>query len=715
MKKTVLLIFSMVICATIVYAQECYSPKLEIGKKLYSQKKYQEAKKAFIFAGQCDDKPGGNEELNEWINKCNTALQNQPAQTTKTPDFLKKYDQSWDQGNGLYLVFKGEKKIDAGSECVDFSSFGLVCIKFAKIEFNGKFGMVDDGGIEIVSCKYTNAGHFQEGMAMVTLNNKYGYIDESGNEVIPLIYNNVKSFSEGLAAVENENNKWGFINKNGRIIIAPKYDEVEKFENGAAKVFIGQKVKKESILVSSRYEYIGKWGLIDKNGRETVPCKYNEMEDFSEGLASVKNSNEKWGFINRHGEEVVACKYDAVENLSNGLAKVFIGKTIVEKTESGGTRSYKEGKWGLINETGNEVLPCIYDYINSFCPNTTSIAGLGGIGKNEDNDCISDLIMVGKDSKYGIANNNGKLVLPCEYEYFNTDFYNYRLAINKKRVQNTPSRFGYQYGYINTSGNIVIPLIYGSATDFSDGWAAVQDDNGIRYIDVNGNVVLRLSRDYDDAESFYDGLAKVAREVGDDYKYGYINKSGKEVIPCKFDDAENFHNGLAPVANNKDKLGFIDKTGRLVVNYKYDEVDFDEELGKFRIVLNEKEGLLDNSGKELIPCTYEKYDIQLLSDGFFWVSKNGKEGLIDQNGKLIVPFQYDNVEEFNEYGLAEVSKKSTGGDKNKSLVYGFIDKSGKEVIPCRYDYADDFLDGKVRMILNNREFVFDTNGKETTW
>ena len=79
----------------------------------------------------------------------------------------------------------------------------------------------------------------------------------------------------------------------------------------------------------------GKWGLIDKSGREVIPCKYDYAMVFSEGLAQVK-MNGKWGYIDKSGREVIPCKYDDVWNFSEGLAMVQMN-----------------GKYGYINKEGN--------------------------------------------------------------------------------------------------------------------------------------------------------------------------------------------------------------------------------------------------------------------------------------------------------------------------------------------------------------------------
>ena len=61
----------------------------------------------------------------------------------------------------------------------------------------------------------------------------------------------------------------------------PKYNAVLYFSEGLAGV-----------------ELKGKWGFIDKSGKEVVPLKYEDVTGFKEGLAAVK-LNGKWGFIRR--------------------------------------------------------------------------------------------------------------------------------------------------------------------------------------------------------------------------------------------------------------------------------------------------------------------------------------------------------------------------------------------------------------------------------
>jgi hypothetical protein len=67
--------------------------------------------------------------------------------------------------------------------------------------------------------------------------------------------------------------------------------------------------------------------------------------------------------------------------------------------------------------------------------------------------------------------------------------------------------------------------------------------------------------------SFSEGLA--AAQVGK--KWGYIDHSGKLVIPLQFDDAKRFQGRLA-IVSKRGKWVWIDKTGRIVVESEIDAI-----------------------------------------------------------------------------------------------------------------------------------------------
>jgi serine/threonine protein kinase len=365
-------------------------------------------------------------------------------------------------------------------------------------------------------------------------------------------------------------------------------------------------------------------------------------------LAAVK-LNGKWGYIDNTGKEVIPCKYDdAGWPSQEGLIEVALN-----------------GKKGFIDNTGKEIISCKYDDSRRFSE------GLASVKLN---------------GKWGYIDKTGKEVVPCKYDYIDVNGFSEGLALiwfNKK------------FGFIDKTGKEVIPCKYDGAGDFSEGVASVKLNGKWGYIDKTGEKVIPCKYDY--VWDFSEGVAPVELNG----KYGYVDKTGKEVVPCNYDyiDVNGFSEGLALILFNK-KFGFIDKTGKEVIPCKYDGAgDFSE--GVASVALNGKYCFIDKTGKEVIPL---KYDFAGdFSEGVAQVKLNDKFGFIDKTGKEIIPYIYDDAENYFSEGLTKVKLNEK---------YGFIDKTGKEVISCKYYGAWNFSKGLAAVKLNGKCGYIDKTGNE---
>ena len=63
------------------------------------------------------------------------------------------------------------------------------------------------------------------------------------------------------------------------------------------------------------------------------------------------------------------------------------------------------------------------------------------------------------------------------------------------------------------------------------------------------------------AEDFSEGLAAIMAQNG---RWGYINKTGKVVIPCCWSNANSFNNGCAQVFDNAGRAFSINKKGLII-------------------------------------------------------------------------------------------------------------------------------------------------------
>ncbi len=296
---------------------------------------------------------------------------------------------------------------------------------------------------------------------------------------------------------------------------------------------------------------------------------------------------------------------------------------------------------------------------------------------------------------------------------------------------------GDRKGFIDESGNIVIPPRYTAANNFSEGLAAVSLHGSYGYIDKTGKMVI--PNQYFSMYSFREGLAQV--RIGN--KFGYINKKGDLVIDAIYEEASPFSEGVAAVRLEGENL-YIDKEGKIVLDMG-DRNGYMFHDGFALFMKNGKAGVINKSGKEIIPAIYDTINVQSLSrvffDKFAWVQKDGKWGLIDKNGKVIYPTKMDSVSYFTEgimrilvdgkigfmdsTGKVIIQPKYTyNGDLEwianfgEGLVpikvnkkFGFIDKTGKTVIPFEYDYAHYFVEGLCLVKKGNKYGYIDKTGK----
>lgn len=107
------------------------------------------------------------------------------------------------------------------------------------------------------------------------------------------------SASDGLAPVLSRENKWGYIDENKNEVIPCIYFYADNFVDGFAIVAKGEK----------------EYGIIDRSGKEIIPFKYEELKTeyyaFREGLV-IARLGDKYGIIDKLGKEIVPFKYDDI-------------------------------------------------------------------------------------------------------------------------------------------------------------------------------------------------------------------------------------------------------------------------------------------------------------------------------------------------------------------------------------------------------------------
>lgn len=244
-------------------------------------------------------------------------------------------------------------------------------------------------------------------------------------------------------------------------------------------------------------------------------------------------------------------------------------------------------------------------------------------------------------------------------------------------------------GFINASGEIMVPCIFNVAGEFSEGVGIIMQNKKWGLINTKGVEIVPPQYDY--IGSMSNGLAVIKT----DGKYGYINSSGKVVIEPIYSNAKNFNEGLGAV-KIENNWGYINNTGMVIIPPRYDKAYVFRE-GMAKVVIESKEGWLDGGfinklGKLVIPCKfYTGSDNTFeLTDGFYnglsRASLDGRNwGFINKTGNFVIKPIYSGASNFKE-GLASVWK-----DNNSRM--GYINIAGKEVINFDFEGGEDFSDG----------------------
>ena len=322
-----------------------------------------------------------------------------------------------------------------------------------------------------------------------------------------------------------DNGRVGYMDQRGQLVIPVQFETGRAFSDGVAAVRVGKR----------------QWRFIDTSGAFATPDTYQSVGNFHEGYARVE-VNGKWGVVARSGKLTVAPKYEWIWKVGEGFAAFK-----------------RDGKYGLVDVQGNETIAPRYDHISP----------------PDDGRVIAKV-----DGRYLFLDTSGAVILdPHETGDVAWSFSEGLTPVRMDTRRKGSKKARYRWGYLNTSGHVVLPAKYVRAHRFSEGLASVETDAKMGflfgYIDTKGTLVIPPK--WHHTEPFSEGLAVV--KVGE--KFGFIDTSGHLAIEAQFDWAQPFKDGLAWVElhdcddrfrdnrgvcsqGRRDRIGYIDTRGQWV-------------------------------------------------------------------------------------------------------------------------------------------------------
>ena len=534
-----------------------------------------------------------------------------------------------ENGKNLYGIINSQNKVIIP---VAFEEM-LMDSNLVKVKKDGKWGLMDISGKQILPNEYdaiTTYSH--EKLIQATKGDQNKFFDASGKflfEKAKGVYV-IKGCYDGMIRC-TVNDKYGYLDFRGDEAIITRYDDANDFVNGLAKV--GKKTAASGSTIL--------YGFIDKKGNEIIPLVYPSanLGLFQFGLIKAKDTEtNRFGYYDKTGKWVLQPTYLDATNSDH------LGGLWVKMTDGKYHYITKTGKdFGAIDSKGEKYY-FFGDQDYTIYEDTESpyvlLDKTGKVIKVID-DCdgiysFSDGIAGYKSKstgKYGFLDFNGNKIIPGEYDGFSA-FINGISKVSKTKDGKTKN------GYIDNKGNVIVPIVYESAQNFRDGWGIIKKDSNYFFVDKNGNL-KEPPRKYTELTEFRSGYAfgKVAGTGGGKNTYYYINTQLQEEFSVSASSAFQFWEDVAVVSRDGKTYELLNKKGEL-----------------FKTL----------TGIETLKFT---------TDGLLAIKEKGKWGYMNQKGEYIVNPKYDDCESY-KYGYAKVK---TG------TKWGIIDKSGTEIIEPKYD------------------------------
>jgi len=333
------------------------------------------------------------------------------------------------------------------------------------------------------------------------------------------------------------------------------------------------------------------------------------------------------------------------------------------------------------------------------------------------------LLPIQQNGKWGYINTSGEVVIKPQFD--GAYEFSEGRALVRYPPRQKPLKPGQKkpeliegMGFIDQSGKVVIELdnpLHLEGDSFREGlaqyWTYEPDKGTVRgFIDTSGKVQIKAR--FTSAYSFVDGLAAACIDI----KCGFIDKAGEFVIEQKYRVSHAFSEGLALAGFEYNQVGFINKSGEMVIEPQYGNligIGFHEGMsvvayphGRF--------GYINTEGALVIPMQFEI--AQPFSDGLAAVRVDSKWGYIDKTGKFVIKPQFKSAGPFSE-GLAPVSNVIDTQSQMRSVEEDvapntdFIDKQGKIVFSMPVDFAERFVNGVARVRVGIKMGYIDKTGK----
>ncbi len=299
---------------------------------------------------------------------------------------------------------------------------------------------------------YLDKRKYQDAYNLLVTAEKSGVTDEElANKKLSIRYiysEKTLNFDSFIGIVNGsymifQNEKWGSIFADGSKDYSLKYEYLSPMSGNGTIIITNEK---DSRLTENNGVVLG-----------IFPFKVHEAGILSQGLIPVKNGD-KYAYYDTFAKKQEIGEFEK--------ATTFVGSNAAVK---------KDGKWYLCNTKGELVSDAFEDIVMSA-----------------DEKCFSNGVMIAakEPNKYSLYDENIKQIGDFVCEDMDISSNNSLIAFKQ----------GGKWGFVNTSGKVVIEPQYENAKSFSYGLAAVSKNGKWGFINTENKLVIEYQ--YKDADYF---------------------------------------------------------------------------------------------------------------------------------------------------------------------------------------------------------------------
>jgi hypothetical protein len=264
-------------------------------------------------------------------------------------------------------------------------------------------------------------------------------------------------------------------------------------------------------------------GFINQNGEIVIPYEYEMAGNFVKGLAPVKK-NGLWGYINKKNQIIIPFQFHDAKEFSIETPYTAVSKKVGN-----------EILWTFVDTNGEILSDPKFAYATKFRDGVAEVA--------------SSKYEYGLKYRYDkyFLTKNGKMI-------YHNGLYGYLSGPGYHSEGYLPSCENGKWGFKDLNGNWKIKPIYSFVGNFNNGRASIKITNPHPYNDC-----------------FY------IKDPDIPSLWGFIDGTGKEIIPPTFFSVSDFENEIALVDKrenlyyNPDKFTkfYIDKNGNPLFDTKF--------------------------------------------------------------------------------------------------------------------------------------------------